>query len=177
MLNNVLEEQSDAAPQVLKPACLVSKHCSGRVLTWQCAGRSCRSPELTGAFPMLLCQRWTAPWGLTCGACQGVQAAACITQGATGGVEFGGRPAAPSGDSFAVPPPSKVGISAQRVYLGHRRTGGCQGLLGRTDAPKWQMSRTKWRDNRAAHALVGCTAGGAWGATVWGRTPSSAGQW
>lgn len=63
MLNNVLEEQSDAAPQVFQPACLVSEHCNGRVLTWQCAGRSCRSPELTGAFTMLMCKRWTAPIG------------------------------------------------------------------------------------------------------------------
>lgn len=33
-------------------------------------------------------------------------------QGATGGVEFGGRPAASSADSFAVPPPSKAAPAA-----------------------------------------------------------------
>ena len=31
-----------------------------------------------------------------------------VAQGASGGVEFGGRPAAPTGDSFVVPPPPKV---------------------------------------------------------------------
>lgn len=42
---------------------------------------------------------------------------------------------------------------------------------------RWQVSSTGWHDDRLAHAIEGCTAGCAWGATVWRCAASGAWQW
>ena len=64
MLNNVLEEQSDAAPQVLKPACHLAKSgCNQNPSSWPYAVMAvcwmvASDVKLPGSFTMLTCKRW-----------------------------------------------------------------------------------------------------------------------